>query len=50
MLLVEAQQSDVLHAFYMQSPLLISLDRSACLIRGIADSLDRGLHGFQDNL
>jgi len=50
MLIVEAQPSEVLHAFHMQSPLLIPLDRSAVLIRGIADSLDRGLQGFLDNL
>jgi hypothetical protein len=50
MLLVDAQQSKVSSAFHMQSLLLNSLARSAGLLWDIADSLDRGLHGFQDNL
>jgi len=41
MLLVESQQSDVLSAFHMQSPLLISHDWSAGLIQCIADSPPR---------
>jgi len=40
MLLVEAQQSDVLSAFHRQSLSLISHDWSAGLIQGIASSPD----------